>query len=260
MKNKGLKNILFKSLGRENPISQSISVNLKILGPTSIDVLRSKRKSLAIHIKDGMIEARSPLGLDEEQIVNFLIRKSDWIYRKLKAQNNFTTFQPKKFETGEKLIILGEQYELIVEEVGHKDVELKGGKLHLYLGNRKPIREPEIRAGRLLKAWIIKYAEEHFIKRVDIFSALVGKEVTSIKVRNFKSQWGSCSVHGELKFNWRLIMAPPMVLDYVVVHEIAHIKHHNHSPKYWAHVEAIMPNYRDHKNWLKEFGRTLRWY
>jgi predicted metal-dependent hydrolase len=76
-------------------------------------------------------------------------------------------------------------------------------------------------------------------------------------VKYFKARWGSCSTHGDITFNWRIIMAPHRIVDYVVVHELAHLKHHDHSPRFWKGVETVIPDYRECREWLKNYGQML---
>ena len=82
-------------------------------------------------------------------------------------------------------------------------------------------------------------------------------KVKSVKIRAYKARWGSCSINGDILFNWRLIMAPPKIIEYVIVHELMHIKEHNHSPKYWEHVKILYPNIKNAKEWLMYKGQTL---
>lgn len=102
-----------------------------------------------------------------------------------------------------------------------------------------------------------KAAKDYIPYRVEYFHAFTGGHYTSITIRDQKSRWGSCSSRGTLSFNYRLMMAPPKVLDYVVVHELCHLTHMNHSADFWKMVENIMPDYRTQKNWLKEHGHEL---
>ena len=100
-------------------------------------------------------------------------------------------------------------------------------------------------------------ARTHFESRVAYYHTITGGNYTSITVRDQKSRWGSCSSSGTLSFNYRLLFAPPKVLDYVVVHELCHLTHMDHSPNFWNMVEQIMPDYRVYKQWLKEHGHEL---
>jgi len=85
----------------------------------------------------------------------------------------------------------------------------------------------------------------------------VGVEPKSASIKSFKSRWGSCSPEGDLDFNWVVVMAPNRIVDYIVIHELCHSLHHDHSPKFWKEVERVMPDYKDHKEWLKVNGHKL---
>lgn len=100
-------------------------------------------------------------------------------------------------------------------------------------------------------------ARERFNARAAYFHAITGGEYTSISIRDQKTRWGSCSSRGTLSFNYRLIFAPPHILDYVVVHELCHLTHMNHSKDFWAMVESVMPDYRQCRSWLREHGQEL---
>lgn len=103
----------------------------------------------------------------------------------------------------------------------------------------------------------IEAAREYFPKRAAYFQTLTGGEYHRITIRDQKTRWGSCSAKGTLSFNWRLMLAPPAVLDYVVVHELCHLTHMDHSKAFWQAVENVCPDYRTHRRWLKEHGHEL---
>lgn len=100
-------------------------------------------------------------------------------------------------------------------------------------------------------------AKEYFPKRAAYYAAFLGVSYDRIRIAGQKTRWGSCSSNKTLSFNWKLMLAPPKVLDYVVVHEICHLREMNHSPRFWALVESLMPDYKQQRKWLKENGHTL---
>lgn len=100
-------------------------------------------------------------------------------------------------------------------------------------------------------------AREYFSSRVSFYAKILQVTFSSITIRNQKTRWGSCSSRGTLSFNWRLMLAPPRILDYVVVHELCHLIHMNHSADFWREVERILPDYKESRKWLKENGHTL---
>ncbi|MEG1848295.1 MAG: SprT family zinc-dependent metalloprotease [Lachnospiraceae bacterium] len=101
-------------------------------------------------------------------------------------------------------------------------------------------------------------AKEYFPKRVEYYIAKTGGHYERIVIRGQKTRWGSCSSRGTLSFNWKLMLAPPRVLDYVVVHELCHLTHMNHAPAFWMAVELILPDYKELRKWLKDHGNSLQ--
>lgn len=100
-------------------------------------------------------------------------------------------------------------------------------------------------------------AKDYIPKRVEYYHTFTGGDYQKITIRDQKTRWGSCSSNGTLSFSFRLMLAPPRVLDYVVVHELCHLTHMNHSKEFWNMVEDILPDYKEHRKWLKENGHTL---
>ena len=103
----------------------------------------------------------------------------------------------------------------------------------------------------------IAAAKDYFPKRVTYFVQFTGGSFSRITIRDQKTRWGSCSAKGTLSFNWRLMLAPPVILDYVVVHELCHLTYMNHSTAFWKKVEAVYPDYRTARKWLKDHGHEL---
>ena len=138
----------------------------------------------------------------------------------------------------------------IVEK--HKEMKVKEEAL------KKHMPELTDTQRALLEKRYKKNASEYFPLRVQHFEKIMGVHHKKIAIRDQKTRWGSCSTSGTLSFNWRLIMAPPEVLDYVVVHELAHFTHMDHSKAFWSTVESVMPDYEKHRKWLNDHGQELR--
>lgn len=119
------------------------------------------------------------------------------------------------------------------------------------------LTQAEARRLQTLEKRYRKAARDTFTARVAYYHPFTGGNYTSITIRDQKSRWGSCSSRGTLSFNYRLVFAPPKVLDYVVVHELCHLTHMNHSKDFWNMVETIMPEYKVYKSWLREHGQEL---
>ena len=103
----------------------------------------------------------------------------------------------------------------------------------------------------LLEHWYRSLAEKRLGEKTVRLAGVIGVNPASVTVKNYKSRWGSCSTKGDISYNWRIILAPHSIVDYVVVHELCHMLEHNHSSKYWKHVERHVPNWRECRQWLK---------
>ena len=114
----------------------------------------------------------------------------------------------------------------------------------------------EVQRAALEKRYI-NAAKEYFPKRTAYFNQFTGGSYSRITIRDQKTRWGSCSAKGTLSFNWRLMLAPPTVLDYVIVHELCHLTYMNHSAAFWRKVESVYPDYRTARKWLKDHGHEL---
>ena len=130
---------------------------------------------------------------------------------------------------------------------------LVGDEYHLTLP--EPDSDPDVRAA--IRSTLSALALKRIRERLDHYIPRIGRSPGRVAIRDQKSRWGSCSQKGNLNFNWKLIMAPPQALDYVVIHELCHLYEFNHSPRFWALVSAQMPEYEVWKKWLKTHGRDL---
>ena len=183
-------------------------------------VKSSRRRTIAIQIStNGKMTVRCPYFIGKWTIDNFLKEKQDWIY-----SNYLEAVQRTSSE--------------------NFDSDLRNSS-------------PKIENPALINKHK-KYARKIFESKVAYYHQFTGGNYTSITIRDQKTRWGSCSGRGTLSFNWRLILAPPEILDYVVVHELCHLTHMNHSKEFWSMVSNTIPDYKEKRKWLKENGHTLR--
>ena len=108
-----------------------------------------------------------------------------------------------------------------------------------------------------LTQWYRTHAEQKLKEKAERYSKIIGVSPSSVSIKTFKGRWGSCDNRGLVQFNWKAIIASNRIVDYLVVHELCHLKQHNHSPKFWKCVESVFPDYQECREWLKENGRTL---
>ena len=134
-------------------------------------------------------------------------------------------------------------------------IKLSGGYLIVTVKKNEKNLKQSVK--KLLEQWYQNQAERRLKQKTERLAKIVGVIPKSITVKNYKSRWGSCNTKGELTFNWRIILAPHYIVDYVVIHELCHLLEHNHSYKYWRHVENHVPNWKDCKSWLNNKSSLL---
>ncbi len=217
-------------------------------------VRTSRRKTATVRVNDGKVSVVVPDDLPDSRIEDLLTKKTRWIKAKLLLHRQATPVTCKEYVSGESFSYLGRNYRLKLETGAAKSVKLKNGRLTVTLPSKS--RSPE-NISNALTSWYRAHAEQKLLEKVKRYSKIVGVHPASVSIKTFKSRWGSCSTKGDLVFNWKIIIAPNRIVDYVVVHELCHMKQHDHAPKFWKCVERVFPDYAESKAWLKENGRLL---
>ena len=229
-------------------------MNLTFDKGLSVEVVRTKRrKTASIKIIDGSVQAIVPDQLSDGRIEELIQKRTPWIRRKLREQSQAVTHKPKEYVSGESFIYLGRNYRLKVLRGTDREVKLKGG--YLEVGVSKKSKDGDIR--NALVEWYENHALERLTEKTNRYAGIMGVSPNSISVRDYKSRWGSCSSKGEISYNWRIIIAPHHIVDYVVVHELCHMQHPNHSPAYWKSVKREISDYEISRQWLKVHADEL---
>ena len=220
------------------------------------DIIRSpRRKTSAIKIQKGKVFVMVPQRLSIAVIESLLAKKSRWIKEKLAAQNEIIAIQPKTFVSGEDFSYLGKSHLLNIESGLYPAIKLHQGELVVSVRDKTADNAQAIK--HLLIKWYKQQAESELRDKTERFSRIIGVKPSSVTVKSFKSRWGSCSISGGIQYNWKIIIAPDPVVNYVVIHELCHILQHNHSPAFWKSVEKHCHDYRDCGAWLKINGARL---
>lgn len=211
-----------------------------------ITIIRSmKRRSISLHVEpDGSIVVKAPTLVPKFAINHFVANNQEWITKRqneLKARS--VARKPNTY------LYLGKTYELAIRTNQKEIIELED---KLYIGTANKTYKQ-----KYLLSWYKQQARKVISERVYHYAKISGATFTSIKLMNAKTRWGSCSSEKTLNFNWKLIMAPLPVLDYVVAHELAHLTEMNHSRDFWETVRKMYPLYREYRTWLKRHGHTL---
>ena len=211
----------------------------------------SNRKSLAVTVSaTGEIIVKSPVGCPMSIIEKFLIDKKSWIESKLNKSNRMQ----EKFAdiiNYKKLLVLGNSY------FGYSSSKFK----NIVLEEDRILIPSSIKHERLHKKiikWYQNYADNFLIPRTAKIGEMIGLKPTLIKCTGSRGRWGACNSSGELFLNWRMIMISPDLIDYVIVHELAHLLELNHSPKFWSVVENVLPDYKSRRKRLKEYDFCLK--
>jgi predicted metal-dependent hydrolase len=204
---------------------------------------QARRFSLRVSRQTGTVTLTLPLRARESEALKFLSAQEDWLRGAL------------DLVAPEQVLAYGTL------------IPVEGRMLRLAPGTGRSLRvvgdelqvpgDPQQMAARL-KSWLKVLARDRLARAVDRHAAALGRQVQQITLRDTRSRWGSCTADGRLMFSWRLIMAPPSVLDYVAAHEVAHLVEMNHSDRFWAVVETLYPDWKPQRAWLRSGGTELQ--
>ncbi|SMN16337.1 Putative predicted metal-dependent hydrolase [uncultured Candidatus Thioglobus sp.] len=210
-------------------------------------LIRSKRKTLSLQINSNAeLIVRAPNRLSVKKIEQFIDEKSNWINKK------FTTIQAKKLKKssyleGEKFLYLGNEYPLNLNNSHAKGLAFNGQKFSLNAGGKEEFL-----------VWYKAAFKKIALPRLEYYAKENKLIYKQVRLKAQKTLWGSCSYVNNINLNYLLIQAPIGVIDYVIVHELAHIKHKNHSRNFWKFVNQMLPNYKASKRWLQDNGYRLK--
>ena len=210
-------------------------------------IIRSRRRTLAVQVeRDGSVTLRAPLRASDRAIRSFVWEHAEWIARRQqKARERLESWPPRRFVEGEAFLYLGSAYPLHIDGSASVPLTFDNTRFVLAAAHAGGARQAFERWYRDQAAGIISEAAEHYAKRS-------GLEYARVKITGARKRWGSCSAGGNLCFTWRLAMAPLEAVDYVAAHELAHIRHRDHSAAFWAEVERMLPDYKMRRKWLRE--------
>lgn len=221
--------------------------------PFKLEIIRSKRKTLAIYVKSGKVEARSPLKASEKWVKSFIHSKSSWIQKQLTEQ---------KLKLEQKLVIadnhqvhfFGQARTIQIIISPKPKVELNSQYLNIYTRQNSSAT-----LEKLFNRWLMDQAREYMTTQTIKTARQLGVEdkLNEVVFRKTKTKWGHCSHDGSIQYNWLTMMAPRPVVDYLIAHECSHLLHMNHSARFWNTVGRVCPDYKELKGWLKLNGHRL---
>ena len=223
---------------------------------------RAKRRSIGFVVSEDGLVVRAPRWVTQPSIEEALQEKADWIVRKIaemQRRRAHSLSASIRWEDGASLPFLGQPLQLVVDSeqrvarsgaVWRVEQEVPGAPSRLYLA-LPPLAGPtQIRD--LFQAWFIQSARQHFLARLAHFAPLLGVHYTSLRLSSAETRWGSAKSDGSIRLNWRLMHYAPAVIDYVVAHELAHLRVMDHSPRFWDTVAEVVPDHRALRQQLKD--------
>lgn len=206
--------------------------------------------------RNGLISVRPPLRLTPEQVDETVLAKRMWIYRNLAEWRDLNATQVvREWVNGESFLYLGSNYRLLLVNEQDEPLRLKDGRFQLL---RSVIDAGGKDAAHLaFEAFYKEKGLPRLSQRVAHFASRVGVAPGAVHIKALGYRWASCLPSGALHFHWKCLMAPPTIIDYIVVHELCHLHHRDHSDAFWNEVDKVLPDYRERKEWLRVRGAEL---
>lgn len=217
----------------------------------------SDRKTTDIVIeRNGVVAVRPPKDFSPEKADAIVESKRMWIYRNLAEWRDLNAVAVvREWVNGETFLYLGRSYRLSL--VAKQDVSLKLKEGRFCLKRNLLVEGGKTSAKEVFEQYYTDKGLERIKQRVDYYAPKVGVTPSSVNVKDMGYRWATCSKKNGLAFHWKCMMAPPKIIDYIIIHELCHMHHRNHSDTFWNEVDKVMPDYRERKDWLRKNGAGL---
>ncbi len=216
-----------------------------------------RKKTVAVTVDPaGGVLLVAPEQISTSRLDAMVRRKAPWIVKRLRGVESGDPPPPREFVSGESVMYLGRHYRLKVDSGGPGEAKLRGGWLHVPAPAGEGQRD-QVRAA--LVSWLRGHAEVRLPERVEMWRPKVGVEMPQVVISDQQKRWGSCDRSGTIRLNWRIIQAPMRLVDYVVVHELVHLRHRGHGRDYWQALGRIMPDYERRREDLRHRGLGFAW-
>jgi predicted metal-dependent hydrolase len=223
----------------------------------SYEVVRSRRATADIIIeRDGSIVIRAPEWADDELIDSIVRSRHFWIFQSLAEWKDLNATRVlREYKNGEGFLYLGRAYRLLLIADQDEPLRLENDRflLRRTLADSGDLSD----AKESFRSFYISRGREHIRQRVDYFAPKAGVSSYSVEVRELGNRWASCSPSASLAFHWKCMMAPLTIIDYIVVHELSHLRQRDHTDAFWNEVDKLIPDYRERKEWLRKNGAGL---
>ncbi|HEX21681.1 MAG TPA: M48 family peptidase [Actinobacteria bacterium] len=243
-----------------NSSTYTISLKNNVI-PFKVKRSAKRRKTISISVRhpEGVV-VRAPLDIRQVEITELLTDKTPWILKKLAEIEEISTAPIKNYENGALLKFLGRDYPLNLKPAPANKgmVDFDNKDILVYIPATIAIAGQHDWVQEALRLWYMWQAEITFNKTVARWSEQTGLKPGKIRIKELKSCWGVCSPKNNISFNWRLIMAPTHIIDYIVIHELCHIEQKNHSKKYYNLLSTFQPEYKEYRRELRAIGTEFK--
>lgn len=231
-------------------MQSSVETRLIHLGEQEVPYLlkRTRRRSVGLHVDANGLTVQAPIRASQKWLDTILREKAGWVIAKL-TQMRASALPKLAWQDGEQLPFLGEQLRLTLMDGASQAPFMCDGELIVCMAELESTRLQKI-----VVDWYRMQAMLCFSERLAVYADKLGLAVPAMKLSNAATRWGSCNVRGELRLSWRLIKAPLAQIDYVVAHELAHLRHLDHSAAFWRVVDSLYPDYQSAQKALRQSG------
>ena len=226
--------------------------------PYAIRRSARRKKTVAVTVDpSGGVLLVAPENFSTSRLDAVVRQKAAWIVRRLRhVQSHDPPSAPREFVSGETVLYLGRHYRLKVHPTGTGQAKLRGGWLHV---PAPAGAQQAVHVRTALVSWFRRHAAERLPERVEAWRSKAGVEMPRVVIADQQKRWGSCDRGGTIRLNWRIIQAPMRLVDYIVVHELVHLRHRGHGRDYWQALGRVMPDYERRREDLRQRGVGLAW-
>lgn len=220
----------------------------------------AKRRTISIEIRRAQVVVRAPMTVAESILLDFLWKKASWVKQKIAEQeqrlDELVLPAAPVYGQSSELAFMDERLTLVLGRGSTAAIRRVDQQLHVILSTRSRLPDDQ-QIRQLLQRWYQQQALTILTHKTAQLCVQMGLACTAVTVRETRSKWGHCTSHGAIQYNWNILLAPEVIVDYLVAHEVCHLRHQNHSRDFWALVASICPSFAADRAWLKAMGARL---
>ena len=228
------------------------------IGRVSLEVLieyTNRKRTISLQLKDNKIIIKAPRTVSRINLDEVIQKKQKWIKQRAILNFEEQKLRNRKFIDNETFYFRGNEYRLSLILGGKDEVKIADGLLLVTFKDDRSIGSKNVKS--LIEDWYVRESAKILNTRTYEFAKKMKVRPTGITVKNYVSKWGSCTAKNKISYNWRIIMAPDCIVDYLVIHELCHIIEHNHSKNFWDYVGTYCEDFQKKRKWLRENGHKL---